>query len=310
MALSKGGFSETACAILALTTKLAWTQEMPQPLPRSVVRRMLDCGVLKGLVLRDLPDIEEKWLERARLLLGRVSDVAEKMADYRAAGYELLLQGDERWPTALCKLGENEPLFLFIKGNDHLLEKRMISVAGSRRILAQTQAAARKTGQRVAEDGALLVTGGANGVDLEALCGALEAGGCAVIVPAKPAAHLLGINRISDALVCGKVLLICDTLPDEPFSAGKALARNHTIYALGEASLVVASRTEKGGSWRGATDCLRGGWSNVYVWNGLNPDTAGNHALQKLGAGMYSLEEPLRRQLTLRPMQTSLFGEA
>ena len=108
MALSKGGFSETACAILALTTKLSWTQEMPQPLPRSVVRRMLDCGALKGLVLRDLPDIEEKWLERARLLLGRVSDVAEKMADYRAAGYELLLQGDERWLTALCKLAEND----------------------------------------------------------------------------------------------------------------------------------------------------------------------------------------------------------
>lgn len=309
MALPKGGFSETACAILALTTKLAWTQELPQPLPRGVVRRMLDCGALKGLVLRDLPGIEEKWFERARLLLGRVSDVAEKMTDYRTAGYHLLLQGDERWPTVLCKLGDNEPLFLFIKGNDRLLESRMISVAGSRRILAQTKAAARRTGQLVAEDGALLVTGGADGVDTEALCGVLEAGGCAAIVPARTAAHVLALNNgMNDALEGGRLMLLCDTLPDEPFSASKALARNHTIYALGEANLVVASRAEKGGSWRGATDCLRGGWNRIYVWNGLNPDTAGNRALQKLGAGIYSLDEPLRGQLALRHMQTSLFG--
>ena len=307
--MRKDGFSETACAILALTTRLAWTQELPAPLPRGVVRHMLDCGALEGLVLRDVQGIEEKWFERARLLLMRVSEVAEKMADYAGEGYELVLRGDERWPTALDKLNENAPLFLYIKGNARLLKSRMISVAGSRRILSKTHAAARKTGQRIAEDGALLVTGGANGVDTAALQGALDAGGCAAIVPAMPAAHVMGMSGLNAALECGRLLLVCDTLPDEPFSASKALSRNHTIYALGEASLVVASRDQRGGSWRGAIDCLRGGWSDVYVWDGNNPDTVGNRALQKLGAKTYALDEPLRRQLRACEVQTSLFGQ-
>jgi len=77
-------------------------------------------------------------------------------------------------------------------------------------------------------------------------------------VPAMPASRVMESKTICSALECGKLLLVCDTLPDEPFSAAKALSRNHTIYALGDASLVVAAREGKGGSWRGATECLRG----------------------------------------------------
>lgn len=310
MALSMERFNETACAILALTTRLAWTQDLPQPMPRSVVRRMLDCGALEGLVLRDMQAIEEKWFERARLLLMRISDVAQSMEDYRSQGYDLLLRSDHRWPSALNKLCENEPLFLYIKGDEDLLRQRMVSVAGSRRILSQTRNAARRTGQRIAEYGSLLVTGGAYGVDTAALCGAFDAGGCTAVVPAVPASHLMNMSGISEALDQGRMLLMCDSLPDEPFSASKALSRNHTIYALGEASLVVASRKEKGGSWRGATDCIRGSWGDVYVWDGENADTVGNRALQKLGAGIYTPDKPLSGQLASREVQTSLFDGA
>ena len=91
-----------------------------------------------------------------------------------------------------------------------------------------------------------------------------------------------------------------------PFSAQKALTRNHTIYAMGEKSLVVAAREGTGGSWRGAVDCLRGGFSPVYVWNGENADTAGNRALCALGAKPYSLEAGLSDQIP-SCAQVSLF---
>lgn len=299
-------FNESACAILSLTTRLAWTPDIPQPMSRKTVRRMLETGALEGLVLRDTPGIEEACFERASALLRRVSDVYAGMEAYRQMGYRLLLPDDEGWPEALCSLGSEAPLFLFEMGEKAGCSSS-VAVAGSRRILSETRSAAQQTGRMIAEAGAVLITGGAEGVDTAALHGALEADGRAVIVPAMPVTRLMEYRTIRRAMESGRMTILCDALPDEPFSAAKALSRNHTIYALGDAALVVAARDGQGGSWRGATDCLAGGWSPVHVWDGCNADTAGNVQLRKFGALTYSLDRPLGGQLVKRASQTSLF---
>ena len=146
-----------------------------------------------------------------------------------------------------------------------------------------------------------MVCGSAWGVDTAAQRAFLGHQGALILVPAFPAGELLRQAYLRDAMARGNLLLVCDTWPDEPFSAPKALGRNHTIYALGHAALVVASRRERGGSWHGAADCLRGGYSPVYVWNGKNEDTAGNRGLIGLGAKPYAIagRETLSEQLGL-----------
>lgn len=304
--MSCGLLDEHACAILALLTRIAWTEDLPQPFSRAMVSRMLAAGALEGLVLRDGRGIEPAWMERARALLSRVNAVCSRMQAYQEDGYELLCAGRPGWPQALHALGANAPLFLFVKGNLSLLVNRRIAVAGSRSVLHATARAAYQTGERIAREGMLLVTGGARGVDAMALKGALRAGGNAVIVPALPAAQLLAEPELRQALDAGRLVMLCDALPDEPFSAAKAITRNHTIYALSDICLVVAAREGLGGSWRGATDCLSGGWSPVYVWDGENADTAGNRALRKRGALSYSLESGLAQQF-FRGRQTNMF---
>ena len=86
------------------------------------------------------------------------------------------------------------------------------------------------------------------------------------------------------ALQTGRLLLLCETLPDAPFSAARALARNHTIYALGKNAIVVAARNGVGGSWRGATAGLCGNFSSVYVPDEDGADFEGNRALFEYGA--------------------------
>ena len=86
------------------------------------------------------------------------------------------------------------------------------------------------------------------------------------------------------ALQTGRLLLLSETLPDAPFSAARALARNHTIYALGKNAIVVAARNGVGGSWRGATAGLCGNFSSVYVPDGDGADFEGNRALFEYGA--------------------------
>ena len=289
--------NERACAMLSLLSCAAWEEGLPQPLSRAAVHKMVACGALEGLVLRDVAGIEEACMERARLLLGRVGAVYDCLLAYEAAGYTLILPGEEDWPHALDRLGSRAPLYLMAMGNKELLRGERIAVAGSRRILEETKRAAVESGRMVAQEGMTLVTGGAQGVDTAAASGALHAGGGVVIVPAKPAAEILRRRTYRSALHEGRLLLLCDELPDEPFSAKKALTRNHTIYALGRETLVVAARDGRGGSWSGATDCLRGGYGSVRVWEGDNADTAGCRTLERLGAKAYSLNRPLRDQL-------------
>ena len=60
------------------------------------------------------------------------------------------------------------------------------------------------------------------------------------------------------------------------------------IYAMGDPAVVIAARPGRGGSWRGAVDCLSHGWSAVLVVTGEQEDFAGCRAL--LSHGAYPIE--------------------
>jgi len=197
----------------------------------------------------------------------------------------------------LHALGMQMPQFLFVCGNRRLLRRRSVAVAGSREITDKTMSIAKGCGQAIAQEGYVMICGGAWGVDSAAQRATIDHGGSLILVPAFPAKELLRQRYLSNALQSGRLLVVCDTWPDEPFSAQKALARNHTIYALGDAALVVASRNGMGGSWRGASDCLRGGYTPLFAVEGDDADLAGNRLLIENGARAFDASKPLGAQL-------------
>ena len=294
---------------LALLTRAAWEPELPPPLSRTAFAKLVGSGMLSGLVLRG-DDGESALFQRARVLLGRVRRVAECLDAYEQKGYELILPSDPRWPEDLYRIGRGMPQFLFLRGEGSLLQARRIALAGSRNIAPATRRMAAMAGAAISGEGFSLVSGGARGSDEAAQRAALERGGSLILVPAMPVETLLARSgELQDALSRGKLLFACDALPDEPFSAAKALMRNHTIYAMGDAALVVASRNGVGGSWRGATDCLREGYAPLGALDGEGDDFAGNRALHVLGAAHVQLGRPLAPQLLAAHVrQTDLFS--
>ncbi len=285
---------EEICARLCLLTDAGadWFDKS-RPMTRLAVRQMIDEGVLRALVLRhELGD--EKRMERAEERLTRVRRVFELLEEYEAQGYAGMLPQDERWPKELAKMGKKMPLFLFAKGNFDLLKRDKIAIAGSRDITLPTQAMAVRIGRRLAREGITMVSGGARGIDTLVQDAALEEGGTMILVPAFPAPKLLKRTTLMKALEDGRLLVLCDTLPDSPFTAEKALMRNNIIYSMGGAALVLASRALHGGSWHGATDCLKGGWTPVYVTDDGSADMAGNRKLLELGAKLYREDMMLR----------------
>ena len=291
--------AETLCARISLLTRAAWAPDLPAPLSRKTVRTLIDRGALSGLVLREGTSVPPATLERARALLTRTSEVYDLLKDYHARGYRTLLPEDRNWPAALFSLWQQMPLFLFYRGDLSLLDGRRVSVAGSRSILPQTGAMARRVGERMAREGLTMVCGGALGVDNAAQDGALRAGGRLILVPARPAQETMTRPLFQTALQEGRLLMLSDALPDEPFSPQRALGRNHIIYALGAAALVLAAREGKGGSWRGARACLSRGDTPVFVPAEGNADQAGCAALRDLGARTFmpDAEQTLCEQL-------------
>ena len=61
-----------------------------------------------------------------------------------------------------------------------------------------------------------------------------------------------------------------------------AMERNKFIYALSVGTAVMRSDLNKGGTWSGATEALKHGWSYVYAWD--NENYPGNKKLIEMGA--------------------------
>ena len=241
---------ESICARLCLLTRAAWRDDLPTPLTRPNVRRMIRLGALEGLTLREVPDVKEAHYVRAQALLARSAQVYEMVERSRAQGYEVILPEDDDWPVNLCALEQHMPQFLFIRGNRSLLSRRAVAVAGSREISENTVAIARDIGAQIASAGYVLVCGGAWGVDTAVQSACLESGGSLILVPAYPCHDLLRQKYLKLALESGKLLIACDAWPQERFSGIKALTRNHAIYALGDAAIAVAAELAVHGAAR------------------------------------------------------------
>ena len=87
--------------------------------------------------------------------------------------------------------------------------------------------------------------------------GALEAGGNVVGVLADGLEKAAVRREHRDALMDGRLALICPYDPAARFNVGHAMQRNKLIYALADAALVVSSDYGKGGTWTGAIEQIQ-----------------------------------------------------
>lgn len=275
---------ERICALLCLLSELERREGDPKLFGRRQVRAMLRVGALDGMLMRRGKGVSTATIARADALLARAPEVFARVQAYMMQGYQILLEEDDCWPRHLYKLGKDMPLYLFSRGNSALLWGKKASVAGSRKISTQAKMCAAAVGQVLAEKKLTLVTGGALGVDSEATKAALAAGGNVIVIPAMSESIFFSNSMLRSACEAGHLLLLCETPPDEPFSAAKALTRNHTIYALGDTAMVIAARKRVGGTWSGARACLKNAWSPLFVLDEEGKEYAGNEALIDMGA--------------------------
>ncbi len=200
------------------------------------------------------PVIDEARLQH---LLGRGFLLSQVIERWQARAIWVVSRADAEYPRRLkARLREDAPAVIYGCGDMGLLESGGLAVVGSRHVDDSLIDYTMAVGRLAARAGRMLVSGGAKGIDQAAMRGALEAGGKVSGVLADSLEKTTMNREHRNLLLDGQLVLISPYDPSAGFNVGNAMQRNKLIYALADASLVVSSDLNKGGTWTGAVEQL------------------------------------------------------
>ena len=242
---------------------------------------LLDCGA--DSLLKECgshPDAAR--LDR---LLGRGFLLSQAVERWRTRAIWVVSRADAGYPQQLKKrLGEDAPPVLYGCGDTSILDAGGLAVVGSRNVNEALIEYTEDTGRLIAAARRAVISGGARGIDQAAMRGAQDAGGIVVGILADGLEKAAVRREHREALMNGRLALICPYDPAARFNVGHAMQRNKLIYALADAALVINSDYGKGGTWAGATEQLER-LKSVPVYVRADGDVGkGLAELQRLGA--------------------------
>ena len=293
----KAGLSPNTQAILLLTAPLIIGRSRPsvQPLTAGeygrLARRLRELQREPAQLLEPDADSLVKecriTLDPGQLqgLLGRGFLLSQAVERWRSRAIWVVSRADGQYPRRLKKrLKDGAPPVLYGCGDASIPNTGGLAVVGSRHVNETLIAYTEDVGRLTAASRHTVISGGARGIDQAAMGGALEAGGNVVGVMADGLERAAVRREYREALMGGRLALICPYDPAARFHVGHAMERNKLIYALADAALVVNSDDRKGGTWAGASEQLTR-LNLVPVYVRISGDvTRGLTELQKLGA--------------------------
>ncbi|GGY43743.1 DNA-processing protein DprA [Streptomyces djakartensis] len=215
-----------------------WVRELGV---REVARRLREGGL-------PLPGVSGKrW--QGLLARAEAARPREDLAAAQHAGVRFVRPGSAEWPGQLDDLGDARPLGLWVRGRASLRiwALRSVAVVGARACTEYGAHMAATLAAGLAEQGWVVVSGGAYGIDGAAHRGALGAGGATVAVLAcgvdrpYPRGHTQLITRIAD-----QGLVIGELPPGDHPTPSRFILRNRVIAALTRGTVVVEAARRSG----------------------------------------------------------------
>lgn len=192
---------------------------------------------------RRFDDALARWKPRATR--EAVLDAVRGAEQVRAT---LLIPGDDGWPVSVDDLGCHAPILLWVRGDRRaLISPPRVAIVGARASSGYGETMAAEFAGDLAAAGAVVVSGGAYGIDGAAHRAALRVGGSTVaflaggVDRAYPQGHRELLRSIADT---GAVVseVPCGTAPTK----WRFLARNRLIAAVSDAVVVVEAGWRSG----------------------------------------------------------------
>ncbi|MFB7250549.1 DNA-processing protein DprA [Microbacterium sp. NPDC056234] len=164
-----------------------------------------------------------RWRPRAR-----IDDIRDALGAASEIGARLMLPGAPGWPTALDDLGAHAPVLLWLRGDpDCLATRPSVALVGARAASSYGESVTADLAGDLATGGALIVSGGAYGIDGAAHRAALGVGGktVAFLAGGIDRAYPMGHHQLFEHIVRSGAVVAevpCGTSPTK----WRFLARN------------------------------------------------------------------------------------
>lgn len=230
----------------ALIAALGATDALVAALPLTT-RPRIETGAVDALGgaggSRLLREARARWRPRAD-----TEAVRAAMSSASETGAVAVLPGDDGWPVAMDDLGPHAPALLWVRGDPAALAvSPRVAIVGARAATSYGQNVAAELAGDLAARGALVVSGGAYGIDGAAHRAALGVGGgtVAFLAGGIDRAYPLGHHQLFERIIrSGAVVseVPCGTAP----TRWRFLARNRLIAAAGDATVVVEAGRRSG----------------------------------------------------------------
>lgn len=197
--------------------------------------------------------------ERILYLLSREQQLACYLKQGEARQCVPLSRISCHYPARLrARLGLDSPGCFWAKGDVSLLAQPCVALVGSRQLCDYNRRFAEEAGAQAAKQGYVLVSGNARGADRAAQDSCLNHGGKVICVVA---------DSLEKCPSHPDILYLSEEGYELAFSAQRAHSRNRVIHALAELTVVAQCAQGKGGTWSGAVQNLRCGWSPVFCFD-------------------------------------------
>jgi predicted Rossmann fold nucleotide-binding protein DprA/Smf involved in DNA uptake len=208
--------------------------------------------------------LNAKEIDHIEKLLQRADRLAEELERLAERKIYVTSRTQENYPAKLKKaMGKNAPIIFFCCGDLSLLSSETVAIIGSRETTDQEADYAGKHARISAQNGRVVVSGGAKGIDTIAKEAALHAKGKVVTFVSD---DMVGyINKNAEYILWDRMLVLSAFHPEAAFQGYNALERNKFIYASSDYAVVVSSGDGTGGSYKGAADCLKNKYCPLYV---------------------------------------------
>jgi DNA processing protein len=273
----------------------------------SLLEEMIAYEVLWGMPRQSLKSLTEHWDEKNDYLpsqiLGIVEGLAQdeqlrtKVSDFLTNSvfstdhfFNISVNGSYQYPSRL-KDAKHPVRFFYFMGNLELLESKLISVVGTRKITPEGERRTKKLVKGLLQHGYTIVSGLAHGVDTVAMTTAIQEGGNVIGVIGTPInKYYPPENKQLQDQVASNHLLISHVpfyrYEHEPFNMKRLHfpERNVTMAALSMATIIVEA-SDTSGTLTQARACLAQG-RKLFILNSCFdvPGLKWPHSYEERGA--------------------------
>lgn len=202
---------------------------------------------------------------------------------------KMLKLGSRDFPQVLQQM-ETPPKQLYVAGDnlDLILSRPRVAIVGSRSISAYGKQVTQRIASDLAEQGVVIISGLALGVDACAHRATLDAGGLALVVLPSPLDNIVPSTnrRLAQEILDKGGVLVSEYEPGMPPLRQNFIARNRLVSGLADA-LLITEAADKSGTVHTANFALQQGVDVLAVPGDIyNPGSVGTNKIIKSGAGL------------------------